>query len=224
MKESLIQIRNLNFRYPKSNFSLSVPELTIGKESKVALIGKSGCGKTTLAHLIAGILKPTEGTVLVFGKNLSLLNESKRREHRVANVGFIFQEFELLNYLRVKDNLLLPFMINREIEITNECEDRAHSLAKSIGISDKLNQYPEQLSGGERQRLAIARALVTNPSIVIADEPTGNLDNETALTVMQEIINQSTETGATLIMITHDESLLNLFETTINVGDFSKTF
>ncbi|MDP6860367.1 MAG: ABC transporter ATP-binding protein [Verrucomicrobiales bacterium] len=224
MKESLIQIRNLNFRYPKSNFSLSVPELTIGKESKVALIGKSGCGKTTLAHLIAGILNPTEGNIIVSGKNLNLLTERERREYRAANVGFIFQEFELLDYLQVKDNLLLPFMINRGIAITNECKDKAHSLAKSIGISDKLNQYPEQLSGGERQRLAIARALVTNPSIVIADEPTGNLDNETAQTVMQEIIKQSTETGSTLIMITHDESLLNLFENTINVGDFSKTF
>jgi len=224
MKESLIQIRNLNFRYPKSNFSLSVPELTINKESKVALIGKSGCGKTTLAHLIAGILNPTEGNILVSGKNLCSLTESERREYRAANVGFIFQEFELLNYLQVKDNLLLPFMINRKMEITNECKDRAHSLAESIGISDKLNQYPEQLSGGERQRLAIARALVTNPSIVIADEPTGNLDNETALTVMQEIIKQSTEKGATLIMITHDDSLLNLFEKTINVGDFSKTY
>lgn len=224
MKESLIQIRNLNFRYPRSDFSLSVPELTISKESKVALIGKSGCGKTTLAHLIAGILDPTEGNIVVSGKNLSSLTESERREHRATNVGFIFQEFELLNYLRVKDNLLLPFMVNKKMEITNERKGRAHSLAESIGISDKLNQYPEQLSGGERQRLAIARALVTNPSIVIADEPTGNLDNETALTVMQEIIKQCTETGATLIMITHENSLLNLFETTINVGEFSKTY
>ena len=139
-------------------------------------------------------------------------------------MGFIFQEFELLNYLQVKDNLLLPFMINREIEITKERKDRAHALAESIGISNKLNQYPEQLSGGERQRLAIARALVTDPSIVIADEPTGNLDGETAATVMQEIIKQSTGNGSTLITITHDESLLGLFENTINVGDFSTTF
>ena len=156
-------------------------------------------------------------------KDLCSLNERERREHRALNVGFIFQEFELLNYLRVKENLLLPFMINRKMEITNECQPRAHSLAESIGISDKLNQYPEQLSGGERQRLAIARALITNPAIVIADEPTGNLDNETALTVMQETLKQTTETGATLITITHDKTLLNLFETTINVGDFSKT-
>ena len=115
-------------------------------------------------------------------------------------------------------------MINREIVITKERKDRAHALAESIGISNKLNQYPEQLSGGERQRLAIARALVTDPSIVIADEPTGNLDGETAATVMQEIIKQSTGNGSTLITITHDESLLGLFENTINVGDFSTTF
>ena len=223
MTESLIQIKNLKFRYDKSNFSLNVPELSINKQSRVALIGKSGCGKTTLAHLIAGILKPTEGSILVSGKDLCSLNESERREHRAVNVGFIFQEFELLNYLRVKENLLLPFMINRKMKITNECQARAHSLAESIGISDKLNQYPEQLSGGERQRLAIARALITDPEIVIADEPTGNLDNETALTVMQETLKQTTETGATLITITHDKTLLNLFESTINVGDFSKT-
>ncbi|MFL2478416.1 MAG: ABC transporter ATP-binding protein [Verrucomicrobiales bacterium] len=223
MKESLIQIKNLNFCYPKSNFSLRVPELTINNESRVALIGKSGCGKTTLAHLIAGILKPNEGDILASGKNLTNLTEGERREHRAMNVGFIFQEFELLNYLKVRDNLLLPFMISRKMGITKERKDHAYSLAKSIGISDKLNQYPEQLSGGERQRLAIARALVTDPSIVIADEPTGNLDSETSMNVMQEIIKQSTETRATLIMITHDESLLNLFENTINVGDLSKT-
>jgi len=214
-----IQIRDLEFRYPQDGFRLRVPQLDIERGEKVALIGRSGCGKTTLAYLIAGILSPTTGRITVGGRDITGLHERERRAFRIASIGFVFQDFELLDYLPARDNLLLPYTVNRTLTLDAAARERANAIAASVGLADKLDRLPAQLSGGERQRLAIARALVTAPKLIIADEPTGNLDPDTASEVVSELLARSAD--ATVLTITHDHSLLPLFDTTIDVGTFS---
>ena len=219
MRQAGIQIRNLEFGYRPGGFRLRVDELDIAGGSRVAFVGRSGCGKTTLAHLIAGIHQPERGEIDVGGERIDRLPEGGRRAFRNSEIGFVFQEFELLDYLRARDNLLLPYAINRSLKRPADADARATELATSVGLADKLDRFPGELSGGERQRLAIARALITSPSLVIADEPTGNLDPETASEVIAEL---TARTGdATLIAITHDHSLLGEFDQVVDVSEFS---
>lgn len=212
-------IENLQFRYPEGDFSLKVDELQVGAGQSAALTGRSGSGKTTLAHLIAGILPIGSGRVRVGKTDLKPLADAERREFRIANIGFIFQDFALLDYLTARDNLMLPFAINRKLKAQPEDHEYAETLASSVGLADKLSRHPAQLSGGERQRLAIARALVTRPQLIIADEPTGNLDRETADTILDEIIKHKAD--ATLLAITHDPSILPRFDQVIDVNAFA---
>jgi putative ABC transport system ATP-binding protein len=215
----MIQIRKLEFSYPGSGFRLKVPELEIGHGQSVALVGRSGCGKTTLASLVAGILTPDSGSVEVAGRSISSLDDAARRAFRIAEIGFVFQDFALLDYLPARENLLLPYSVNRSLKATPDDIKRAETIANSVGLSDKLDRYPSQLSGGERQRLAVARALVTQPALVIADEPTGNLDAETAGEVIAELLTRAGD--ATVLAVTHDESLLKQFDRVIDVGPYS---
>ena len=190
--------------------------------SKIAISGKSGSGKTTLINLISGILKPLSGKVLFFNECITEMNEKHVRNHRITNIGFIFQEFELLEYLSVIDNLLLPYKINQTLDLTKEVIEKAKETANRIGIGSKLKDYPKQLSGGERQRLAIARALITSPPLIIADEPTGNLDAKTSSVVMNEITEQLSQTNSTLLMITHNNHLISSFDEIIDIQDSPK--
>lgn len=219
MSSPALAIENLQFRYQQGDFSLTVEKLQVGSGKSAALTGRSGCGKTTLAHLIAGILPIGKGKVRVGETELAPLNDAERREFRIANIGFIFQDFALLDYLNARDNLMLPFAINRKLNAKPEDHEYAESLASAVGLADKLNRHPAQLSGGERQRLAIARALVTRPQLIIADEPTGNLDRETADTILDEIIEHKAD--ATLLAITHDPSILPRFDQVIDVNAFA---
>ena len=150
------------------------------------------------------------------------MNEKQVRNHRITNIGFIFQEFELLEYLSVIDNLLLPYKINQTLDLTKEVIEKAKETANRIGIGSKLKDYPKQLSGGERQRLAIARALITSPPLIIADEPTGNLDAKTSSVVMNEITEQLSQTNSTLLMITHNSHLISSFDEVIDIQDSPK--
>ena len=215
----MIKIRDLDFRYPDSPFRLRVGALDIAGGERVAFYGQSGCGKTTLAHLIAGIHRPEPGEIVVAEQKLHQLSESARRNFRISKVGFIFQEFALLDYLDVEENVLLPFFITSSLTLDDETRSRVREFADGLGIADKLGRHPNQLSGGEKQRVAIARALVTRPPLIIADEATGNLDPENARRVTDIIGEMAEQHGATLIMVTHDPSVLERFERTINIGE-----
>ena len=215
----ILQIRDLHFQYPASDFKIKISDIKITKGSKIAISGKSGSGKTTLIHLISGILKPQSGEILFYDKSITDMNYKEIRKHRISNIGFIFQEFELLEYLNVMDNLILPYKINKSLVLDAEIEDKAKEIANRIGIGNKLDQHPKQLSGGERQRLAIARALITSPPLIIADEPTGNLDEKTSNIVMDEITDQVSYTNSTLIMISHNNELISSFDETIDIQE-----
>ena len=215
----ILQISDLHFQYPASDFKIEVSDIKITQGSKIAISGKSGSGKTTLIHLISGILKPQSGEILFFDKSITDMNDNDIRKHRISNIGFIFQEFELLDYLNVMDNLVLPYKINKSLSLDEEIKDKAKEIANRIGIGNKLDQHPKQLSGGERQRLAIARALITSPPLIIADEPTGNLDNKTSNIVMDEITDQVSYTNSTLIMISHNNELISSFDEIIDIQE-----
>ena len=215
----ILQIRDLHFQYPASDFKIEISDIKITQGSKIAISGKSGSGKTTLIHLISGILKPQSGEILFYDKSITDMNDKEIRKHRISNIGFIFQEFELLEYLNVMDNLILPYKINKSLVLDAEIKDKAKEIANRIGIGNKLDQHPKQLSGGERQRLAIARALITSPPLIIADEPTGNLDEKTSNIVMDEITDQVSYTNSTLIMISHNNELISSFDVIIDIQE-----
>ena len=215
----ILQIRDLHFQYPASDFKIEISDIKITQGSKIAISGKSGSGKTTLIHLISGILKPQSGKILFYDESITDMNDKEIRKHRILNIGFIFQEFELLEYLNVIDNLILPYKINKSLVLDAEIKDKAKEIANRIGIGNKLDQHPKQLSGGERQRLAIARALITSPPLIIADEPTGNLDEKTSNIVMDEITDQVSYTNSTLIMISHNNELISSFDEIIDIQE-----
>ena len=215
----ILQIRDLHFQYPASDFKIEISDIKITQGRKIAISGKSGSGKTTLIHLISGILKPQSGEILFYNKSITDMNDKEIRKHRILNIGFIFQEFELLEYLNVMDNLILPYKINKSLVLDAEIKDKAKEIANRIGIGNKLDQHPKQLSGGERQRLAIARALITSPPLIIADEPTGNLDEKTSNIVMDEITDQVSYTNSTLIMISHNNELISSFDEIIDIQE-----
>jgi len=215
----MISLRDMVFEYPDSDFSLRASSLDIDAGQMAAVIGPSGSGKTTLLHLAAGILLPTGGSVQVSGEEISRRSDAERRGFRIANIGLIFQEFELLEYLTVRQNILLPYRINPALKLNGAAREQAASLAQSMGISEVLDRHPNRLSQGERQRVAICRALVANPKIVLADEPTGNLDPKTSRTIVQVLLDQAAARKATVLMVTHDHSLLDHFDRVIDMED-----
>ena len=218
----LLEIKNLSLSYKINNKPLQILKnvnIDLNYKESISVVGESGSGKTTLIHLISGILKPQSGEILFFDESITDMNENDIRKHRISNIGFIFQEFELLDYLNVMDNLVLPYKINKSLSLDEEIKDKAKEIANRIGIGNKLDQHPKQLSGGERQRLAIARALITSPPLIIADEPTGNLDDKTSNIVMDEITDQVSYTNSTLIMISHNNELISSFDEIIDIQE-----
>ncbi len=216
----MIEIENLTFTYAADSFRLHVPSLRVEKGEKVAMIGPSGSGKTTLLHLAAGILSPESGRVAVGGIELSSESEAARRAFRISRIGMIFQEFELLEYLTVRENILLPYRVNRSLRLTRQAREAAGELAKAVGVAEYLRRYPHRLSHGERQRVAICRALVTGPQLIFADEPTGNLDPQTSRAIIDVILHQARAAGATVLTVTHDHSLLDRFDRVIDFEQF----
>ncbi len=216
----MISIHSLEFRYRNGEFHLKVPEFTVAQSEKVAVIGPSGSGKTTLLHLIAGIYTPSAGSVEVNGVQVSGLDDSERRDFRITNVGFIFQDFELLDYLNVLDNILHPYRITRTLVLNKAVRERARHLAETMGIGDKLKRFANDLSQGEKQRAAICRALLPHPKVILADEATGNLDPDNKTLILDLLFDSVHEHNATLLGVTHDHELLKRFDRVVNFKDF----
>ena len=205
---SLLQIENLTKTYTVDHTSFVGVDnisLTINKGDFLSIVGHSGSGKTTLISIVGGILKPTSGRVLLDGTDICTLNDIKLSEYRVNRIGFMFQFASLLPILSAKENVLLPTIFTPGKNVADE--KTAMDLLEMVGIGEKLNSFPSQLSGGQQRRVAIARALLNKPDIILADEPTGDLDEDTEAEIMNlfEHINQ--KYGVTIILITHNLEL-----------------
>jgi len=213
----MIDIRNLDFVYPGNGFRLRIPALTVEAGRRVAVIGPSGSGKT---NLVAGIAVPASGELHVDDLPLSSMNDAQRRRFRITRIGMVFQDFELIDYLSVLDNILHPYRINRALTLTPAVRDRARQLAADTGLADKLRRHPHQLSQGERQRAAVCRALLPGPRLLLADEPTGNLDPAGKGRILTLLSDYARKHRATLVTVTHDHSLLEHFDEVIDFQDF----
>lgn len=216
----MIELKDLAFTYATGGFGLQVNDLSIAEGQRCCWIGPSGSGKTTLLHLVAGIFSPDSGLVKTCGVEMTPLSDAARRDFRVSMIGLVFQDFALLDYLSVLDNVLLPYRISRALRLDAEVRDRAQALAANIGLADMLDRRPYQLSQGERQRVAICRAIITNPRLVLADEPTANLDPANAARVVNALDRYCKEAGSTLVVVTHNRELLSQFDDTVDISQY----
>ncbi len=216
----MIELSSLRFNYLEGGFSLSIPELRIAGGEKVAVVGPSGSGKTTLLNLVAGIDVPQQGKINVCDTALHNLNDTKRRDFRITNIGFVFQSFELLDYLNVLDNILHSYRISRALKLNSDVRERAIDLAQQMGLGHMLNRRSDALSQGERQRAAICRALLPKPQLILADEATGNLDPENKRLILDLLFNAVDHQGATLLAVTHDHDLLPSFDRVIDFHQY----
>jgi putative ABC transport system ATP-binding protein len=182
--------------------------VTIASGEIAVLVGRSGSGKSTLLNVIAGIDRPSAGTVLVDGTDLTALDEQARTRFRRRHIGFVFQFFNLIPLLTVEENLLLPLELNGRADPAGVA--RARALLERVGLGGRGDSFPDRLSGGEQQRVAIARALVHEPALVLADEPTGNLDAETAAGVLELLDTLAREAGRTVLMVTHSREVVGV--------------
>ncbi len=214
-----IRVRDLAFAYP-GGFRLRVPAFDLGGTERVAVVGPSGSGKTTLLRLVAGIEAPASGTVEVDGVAIGGLADRERRAFRAARIGFVFQGFELLDHLTARDNILYPVLVSDRLPLDRAVRARAEALAEAAGIGALIGRRPAALSQGERQRVAICRALVTRPRIVLADEPTGNLDPEAKGLILDLLFDRAREEGAALLVVTHDHALLPRFDRVVDFAAF----
>jgi putative ABC transport system ATP-binding protein len=216
----MICIEGMRFAYPHNGFRLHIPTFSVRAGEKLAVIGPSGSGKTTLLNLIAGIYPPGSGSIRVADTAVHQLGDAGRRDFRITNIGFVFQDFELLDYLTVLDNILHPYRITRALRLTSEVRQRARNLAQQMGIGDKLRRAAEDLSQGEKQRAAICRALLPRPPLILADEATGNLDPENKRRILDLLFEAVDRYDATLLAVTHDHDLLSRFDRVVDFQAF----
>jgi ABC-type lipoprotein export system ATPase subunit len=216
----MIRIQKLNFYYRAGEFRLTIPEFQITGGEKVAVIGPSGSGKTTLLNLVAGIITPVSGDVSVGDVTVSKLNDTGRRDFRISNIGFVFQDFELLDYLNVLDNVLHPYRITGALKLDKAVRARALKLTQEMGIGGKLKRNPKDLSQGEKQRVAICRALLPRPRLILADEATGNLDPDNKSLILDLLFRAVSSHDAALLAVTHDHELLTRFDRVVDFQAF----
>ncbi len=203
---AIIETKNLSKSLTLADQRLHIlcnVNFTVEAGQSLAIVGKSGSGKSTLLSLLAGLDSASSGSILLQGKDLSVLNEDGRAAVRKAHVGFIFQNFQLLPHLSALDNVMLPL----ELSLVENAREKAIEWLDKVGLKERLNHQPNQLSGGEQQRVAIARAFVMEPDILFADEPTGNLDEHTGNSIIDLLFSLNDVSNTTLILVTHDDDL-----------------
>lgn len=189
--------------------------LRITENESVCIMGRSGCGKTTLLRILGGLLAPTAGTVYYRGEKIADYRRVRMEEYRRTQVGFVFQDYKLLDHLTIMDNMLLPLMLDhREVKMSVR---KVEEMAEMLQISDRLDYYPHELSGGEKQRAAIGRALMNDPKLILADEPTGNLDEASGQMVMELLIRLQKDLHKTLVLVTHDKEVADFCGRVINI-------
>jgi len=222
LDDSIVKIESLRFQWSKNNnFKIFVPKLEVGRGKKVLFLGESGSGKTTLLSLICGFLEPLSGSISINDKIISDLTSTNKDAYRSDNIGIIFQQFNLLPYANVIDNIILPlyFSKQRSKKVENKI-NAAMSLCDQLRLPESiLNQKASNLSEGQQQRVAVARALIGSPSIIVADEPTSSLDSEAQKLFLDLMFDQISKNSSTLLMVSHDKSLTNYFDQVIDINE-----
>jgi putative ABC transport system ATP-binding protein len=217
----LLEISNLkkSFVSPEGgrHTVVNVANFALEEKAQVALRGESGSGKTTLLNLIAGILKPDSGAITLAGAKMSDLSESRRDRLRATSIGYIFQTFNLLQGYTCLENVLLGMSFGPGVD-----REFAEALLQRVGLGDRLRHYPRQLSTGQQQRAAVARALANRPKLVLADEPTGNLDHKNAREALALIRETCRENGAALLLVSHDREVLSQFEVVLDLEQINR--
>ena len=214
--EAIIETQNLGKTVPVADGDLTIlssVNLTIDEGESIAIVGASGSGKSTLLGLLAGLDSPTSGSVTLDGTELTALDEDGRAEVRNKLVGFVFQSFQLMPRLTALENVMLPL----ELRGDKGAEQTAIALLKRVGLEERLHHTPMKLSGGEQQRVALARAFVTEPAILFADEPTGNLDSKTGDQIIELLFELNKEKHTTLVLVTHDTALAERCQRTVHI-------
>ncbi len=220
----MITIKNIEVSYNDNGEKIDIlklDNLEIKKGEKVAFIGTSGCGKTTLFNLISGLITPMKGEIIVENTVINRLKEAERDMFRANHIGYIFQDFNLFSEFTVLENVILPMSFSKKFS-KKEMHKQAIEILKKVGIEKKINQKVKNLSGGEKQRVAIARSVINKPNIILADEPTGNLDYKNGIKIMELIKNISDESESTLLVITHNNSQLEYFDKVINIEEINE--
>ena len=217
---NILECRSLSFNYGDGNSKTSVLknlDFRVKTEERIAIIGQSGCGKSTLLNLLAGLDMPSQGEVLIDNKNIANMKERQRAELRAKNLGFVYQFHHLLKDFSAIYNTALPLLINDFDK--NEALTKAENILKKVGLESRTNHKPSELSGGERQRVAIARAMITEPACLLADEPTGNLDERNAKDILDLIIELNSNQHTALLIVTHDLSIANKMSRQLELTD-----
>ncbi len=225
-----LECRNLVKRFSEGGVVLEVLKginLVVQPRETVAIVGASGAGKTTLLQLLGGLDQPTTGSVLVFGQDLATLSGKARGQVRNQSIGYVYQFHHLLPEFTAVENVAMPLLLRRQS--VDEVYSQAASLLDRVGLSARLNHRPGELSGGERQRVAVARAMVTKPAVVLADEPTGNLDHKTGDKTLELLLNLNSESGTSLVLVTHSVEIARRMNRVLelddgNLEDVSSTF